>query len=95
MKLIRNIIAGIFLAGSLLFVNVQTSLAQELQRYSFDSRHMGTQITIILYAGDETVAYRAAEAAFERIEELNQIMSDYIETSEVNRLSKSQGQANG
>jgi len=91
MKLIRNIIAGIFLAGSLLFVNVQTSLAQELQRYSFDSRHMGTQITIILYAGDETVAYRAAEAAFERIEELNQIMSDYIETSEVNRLSKKSG----
>jgi thiamine biosynthesis lipoprotein len=91
MKLIGTIITGIFLAGSLLFVNVQASLAQELQRYTFDSRHMGTQITIILYAGDETVAYRASKAAFERIEELNQIMSDYIETSDVNRLSKKSG----
>jgi FAD:protein FMN transferase len=91
MKFIRTIITGLLWAGTLLFVNVQTSLAQELQRYSFDSRHMGTQITIILYAGDETVAYRAAEASFERIEELNQMMSDYIETSEINRLSQKSG----
>ena len=94
MKLIKYIITGLFWAGSLLFVNVQSSLAQELQRYSFDSRHMGTQITIILYAEDETVAFRASEAAFERIEELNQLMSDYIATSEVNRLSEKSGSGN-
>ena len=65
--------------------------SQDLQRFSFDSRHMGTQITIILYAQDETEAYRASEAAFERIEELNQMMSDYIENSELNRLSRTSG----
>lgn len=65
--------------------------SQDLQRYSFDSRHMGTQITIILYVQDETEAYRASKAAFERIEELNQIMSDYIENSELNRLSRKSG----
>lgn len=81
----------LFGVASLLFVNALPGLAQELQRYSFDSRHMGTKVTIILYAGDENLAIRASEAAFDRIEELNQIMSDYIETSEVNRLSEKSG----
>ncbi len=91
MKLFRYSIPGVILAGFLLLAVVQTSTAQELQRFSFDSRHMGTQINIILYTVDETVAFRASEAAFERIEELNQIMSDYISTSEVNRLSEKSG----
>jgi FAD:protein FMN transferase len=91
MKVFRYIITGLTIAVSLLPLFVHTSLAQELQRHSFDSRHMGTQFTIILYADDETEAYRASEAAFERIEELNQIMSDYIATSEVNRLSEKSG----
>ncbi|TVP99323.1 MAG: FAD:protein FMN transferase [Balneolaceae bacterium] len=52
---------------------------------------MGTQFSVILYAENELLAKEASDAAFERIEELNGIMSDYIEESELNRLSRTSG----
>lgn len=83
------ILLAFFLAAALPAPN--TANAQDLERYSYHSRHMGTQFSIILYAKNETVAREAADAAFERIEELNQMMSDYVEDSEVNRLSRRSG----
>lgn len=67
------------------------TLSQDLQRYDFHSRHMGSQVQIMLYAASETEAETAANSAFERIEEINQSMSDYIEESELNRLSRLSG----
>jgi thiamine biosynthesis lipoprotein len=52
---------------------------------------MGTMFKIILYAPDQAVAEEAADSAFARIDELNTILSDYIETSELNRLAKTSG----
>ncbi|MCC5940803.1 MAG: FAD:protein FMN transferase [Balneolaceae bacterium] len=77
---------------ALLFAGNTTDFqAQDLDRYTFQSRHMGTQISIILYAENDSIAKEASDAAFARIEELNQIMSDYIEESELNRLSRKSG----
>jgi FAD:protein FMN transferase len=73
------------------FVQPQTSSAQDLERYTFHSNHMGTRFTIILYSDNEDLANEASQAAFDRIEELNQLMSDYIEDSELNRLSGKSG----
>ena len=73
------------------FVQPQTSSPQDLERYTFHSNHMGTRFTIILYADDEDLANEASQTAFDRIEELNQLMSDYIEDSELNRLSGKSG----
>ena len=73
------------------FVQPQITSAQDLERYTFHSNHMGTRFTIILYADDEDLANEASQAAFDRIEELNQLMSDYIEDSELNRLSGKSG----
>ncbi len=67
------------------------STAQDLERYTYQSYHMGTQFSVILYAKNEYVAKEASDAAFERIEELNGIMSDYIDESELNRLSRTSG----
>lgn len=47
---------------------------------------MGTTFRIVLHAGDEATALRAAEAAFARIEELESLLSDYDEASELRRL---------
>jgi thiamine biosynthesis lipoprotein len=47
---------------------------------------MGTRFKIILYARNKELAVRAANAAFERVAELDGIMSDYRETSELMRL---------
>ena len=47
---------------------------------------MGTLITITLYAPDAAVAKSAAAAAFQRIDALEDIMSDYQADSELMRL---------
>ena len=47
---------------------------------------MGTLITITLYTPDQTAAKAAAGAAFQRIDALEDIMSDYQADSEVMRL---------
>lgn len=59
----------------------------------FHSNHMGTRFNIVLYADstEDSLAKKAADTAFARIEELNQIMSDYEENSELNRLSRTSG----
>jgi thiamine biosynthesis lipoprotein len=63
----------------------------ELQRFTFTQPHMGTQIRIVLYAPDEKSAQRASDAAFLRIKQLDDCMSDYQETSELMRLCKQAG----
>jgi FAD:protein FMN transferase len=52
---------------------------------------MGTQFQIVLYASDEKQAEMAANEAFEHVEELNRILSDYVDGSELNSLSQSSG----
>ncbi len=52
---------------------------------------MGTEFRIVFYTSDETLANDAAAAAFRRIDELEQIFSDYIPGSEVSRLSATAG----
>ncbi|MDX1640996.1 MAG: FAD:protein FMN transferase [Balneolaceae bacterium] len=73
------------------FALLQVAVSQELQRHTFQSYHMGTQFNIVLYSADDSVANIAAEEAFSRIEELNQIMSDYEPDSELNQLSRTSG----
>jgi thiamine biosynthesis lipoprotein len=75
------------------FTFLQAVVSQELQRHTFQSYHMGTQFNIVLYsdANEDSLAKKAADDAFARIEELNQIMSDYEEDSELNRLSGTSG----
>jgi thiamine biosynthesis lipoprotein len=58
------------------------------QRCTFDSRHMGTLFRIIVYTTDEALAQRAAAAAFQRIAQLDDIMSDYKQSSELMRLCR-------
>jgi len=50
--------------------------------------HMGTLVGIKLYAGDEKQAATAFRAAFDRIAELDSILSDYRPDSELNRLCR-------
>lgn len=52
---------------------------------------MGTEFRIVLYAAEEGLAKQAATAAFLRIDELNDIFSDYQEDSEVSKLSAAAG----
>lgn len=81
----------LFILASFFFIELAQS--QELERYQFHSNHMGTRFNIVLYADstDDSLASKAADDAFARVEELNQIMSDYEEGSELNQLSRTSG----
>jgi len=65
----------------------------QLKRYEYSLPRMGTIFRIELYAADDATASKAAEAAFARAEELEQIMSDYREDSELMRLAREGAEA--
>ncbi|GAB3771536.1 FAD:protein FMN transferase [Spirosoma horti] len=52
---------------------------------------MGTQFNVIFYAPDSLTARHAYAAVDARMDSLNQIMSDYLDGSEINELSKTAG----
>ena len=60
-----------------------TQEPKQLTRFTLVEYHMGIDARIVLYAASQAVANRAAEAAFKRIAELEQAMSDYRPTSEL------------
>jgi thiamine biosynthesis lipoprotein len=62
-------------------------------RYEFSLPRMGTVFRIILYAQDQVTASKAATAAFERVEQLEQIFSDYRADSELSRLGRTAARA--
>ena len=61
-------------------------------KYVFDRPEMGSPFTITIYGVDSVAAARAATAAFRKADTLNVLLSDYIDSSEINRLSATSGQ---
>ncbi len=59
-----------------------------MQLFRFSLARMGTVFSIALYHADQAAASDAAMAAFERVERLEQILSDYREDSEVRRICR-------
>ncbi len=88
----RNAAVALALTAITLVASGSAVLAGEqnapgLQRFTFTENHMGAPWKIVLYAVNKAVANRASKAAYERIEELNRVLSDYEPTSELSRLS--------
>ena len=69
--------------------------AGELSRFDATETHMGTAFTIVLYARDQTTANDGFRAAFARIAELDQKLSDYSSSSEISQLSAGSPHKNG
>src|SRR5262245_63982718 len=61
-------------------------------RFEFTQPQMGLPFRIVLHAPDATTAEAAAKAAFARIAQLNDILSDYDTDSELSRLSRTAGE---
>lgn len=62
-----------------------------LYRFAFHRGLMGTQFNLIFYAPDSLTAQRVNAAVSARMDTLNKIMSDYLDGSEINRLSATAG----
>jgi thiamine biosynthesis lipoprotein len=58
------------------------------QRFEFFEPHMGTLFRITLYAPDAAAARSASAAAFARVRQLDNTLSDYKEDSELMRLCR-------
>jgi thiamine biosynthesis lipoprotein len=65
--------------------------SHEEKRLEFTEPQMGVPFRIVLYAPDTAMASAAARAAFTRLAELNQVLSDYDADSELSRLSRTSG----
>lgn len=76
----------------LIFLTVICSLAQAQKKFVFESAKMGSPFTVTICADDSLKAAAAAEAAFKKADTLNNILSDYVDNSEINRLSATSGQ---
>lgn len=76
---------GLGLAGSL------GCAAPPLERHEYEDAAMGTLFRIVLYAESRERADAAAQAAFEKVHELDARLSDYREESELSRLSAASG----
>jgi thiamine biosynthesis lipoprotein len=61
-------------------------------RFEYQRPEMGVPFRIVLYATNQAAADRAAEGAFQRVQQLNDIMSDYDADSELSKLSRTSGQ---
>lgn len=88
----RNLARPVFIATTIAFSGgLPSTTGAELRRFEFQQTHMGAPVKITLYATDDGSANQAADAAFARFAELDQVMSDYKADSELSRLSGSAG----
>jgi len=65
--------------------------AGNVSRFEESKPHMGTVARIVVYARSPSAAATATRVAFERIRELDSILSDYQAESELNRVSRQSG----
>ena len=63
----------------------------QLQRFSFTQPKMGSYFTITFYDNDSAHATKQVNECFTLVDSLNEIYSDYIPGSELNRLSTTAG----
>ena len=84
-----TLFAAVLLLAAVVFVS---TCAFGGERFAFEKAEMGLPVRVTLYASGPGEAQSAAEAAFQRIEALNAIFSDYDSDSELSRLSDSSGQ---
>ena len=64
---------------------------QALERHEYVQGLMGVQVRLVVYSRSEDQGRAAAKAAFARVAELENVMSDYQRDSELSRLSARAG----
>lgn len=85
-------LARLVAAVILLFPPIEFAHASDkLSRFEESQPHMGTVARMVVYARSSKAAAAATGAAFDRIRELDSILSDYQAESELNRLSHQAG----
>lgn len=71
---------------AVLLVIPRPAAAGQPARYEFREPHMGTEVTVTVYAAEKDRAVTAVRAAFKRIRDIEHVLSDYRPSSEVMKL---------
>ena len=72
---------------------VALALAADATRFDFIEIHMACEVRVHLYAPDETVARRAARAAFDRVRDWDDALTDWRQDSPAMRLPRHAGES--
>lgn len=78
-----------------LFLLFTSSLFSQNKTYKFTHQQMGTLFSIYIKSNDSLKAQSASQKAFNKLDELNLILSDYREDSEINQLCRTAGTNQG
>jgi FAD:protein FMN transferase len=65
---------------------VQVSGFSQTSKFTFQRPKMGSPFVITVYANDSITILPIIEIAYQRVDTLNQIFSDYLDSSEINRI---------
>ena len=89
----RRLCLFLFISLCLGLVALKTSGQQSssLRRFAYARNAMGSEFNLVFYAPNDSLAKVASDSAFARIQLLNKLLSDYLDGSEVNRLSETAG----
>ena len=85
---IKGLITKAGIKGCIAIIVLFGPTAYAQSRFEYEHRQMGTQIRLVFYAGNKAGADSIAKLSFERIDDLNSKLSDYIQESELNRLCR-------
>lgn len=80
----KSVTSGLLIVASVAAAQPRPENAQELTRFEAAEPHMGSITRITIYARDDS----AIPAAFARIKELDEKLSDYKSDSELNRVCR-------
>lgn len=80
-------IANGLLTAAVIFFLTAGEIAGQSRKNVFTQKEMGSPFTLIIY-GDSLPAAKAAAAAFAEVNRLNGIFSDYLDSSESNKLCR-------
>lgn len=69
-----------------LFLFVVIQAFSQYRKFSFQQPKMGSLFNIVIYAEDSGKTAKAAHLAYQLVDTLNEIYSDYLPTSELNKL---------
>ena len=75
----------------IIFICIVFASAAQQKRFSFTQPKMGSPFTIIFYAGDSVQAELLSKKCFNLVDSFVLIFSDYIDSSELSRLSATSG----
>lgn len=83
-----HVLAALVLLGTLGCRHLESKPEPPLQRFTYAELHMASIFRVVLYAPDQQTADHAAEAVYQRINALENIMTDYDQKSELMQLCR-------